>query len=133
MNPRVQRMRLKLQGYDFEIRHIKGKNNTVPDAFTRLPVLNMNCCVKLGQLKGNSKSKIIHAAKKKRGRPRKHRMEFSEEENLESEVEKEEEIVPETQPKKREDLEKLLTIPKKKMRLRNGRSEKLCQIQLHGL
>ena len=37
--------------------------------------------MRLGKFKGNLKSKIINAAKKKRGRPRKHRMELNEEGN----------------------------------------------------
>ena len=67
-NARVQRMRLKLQGYDFKIEHIAGRANTVADALSRLPTLI--CCIKLGKLKRKIKHKIVNSLKK-RGRPKK--------------------------------------------------------------
>lgn len=36
---RMARWVLKLQQYDYEIRHVKGKSNVVPDAISRFPVL----------------------------------------------------------------------------------------------
>lgn len=38
-NPRVQKMRLKLQCYDLKIKHISGKSNVVDNAMSRLPTV----------------------------------------------------------------------------------------------
>ncbi|CAF3680819.1 unnamed protein product [Rotaria sordida] len=38
MNDKCERWRLRLQSYDFTIKHIKGKSNTMPDYLSRSPV-----------------------------------------------------------------------------------------------
>ncbi|CAF1386039.1 unnamed protein product [Rotaria sp. Silwood1] len=40
LNSKCERWRLKLQQYQFTIRYIKGKHNTVADYFSRSPVDN---------------------------------------------------------------------------------------------
>ncbi len=39
-DPKVLRWMLALQEYDFEVRHTKASDNKVPDAFSRLCVIN---------------------------------------------------------------------------------------------
>ena len=68
-NARVQRWRLKLQGYDYTIKHIVGKSNVIADSLSRLPT--EICCTKLCKQKRMIKNKIIYAMKRKPGRPRK--------------------------------------------------------------
>ena len=54
-NARVQRWRLKLQGYDYTIKHIVGKSNVIADSLSRLPT--EICCTKLCKQKRKNKNK----------------------------------------------------------------------------
>ena len=115
-NGRVQRMRLKLQGYDFEIRHIKGKDNTVPDTFTRMPVSHLSCGIKMDRRKRFLKYKILSAIQRKRGRPRKYCEKFDENEAEEKREEEliDEDICLENQPRKRGRPRKIIQENKEK-------------------
>lgn len=80
-NGRVQRMRLKLQGYDMKIVHTPGKENLSADALSRNPVLSEALAVTRSKTKPHDQRQLTKnkdrsigpntKERRKRGRPKK--------------------------------------------------------------
>ena len=55
-NPRLQRLRTRIMGYNFTARHIKGKDNDAPDALSRYPTDKPNRDEELAEMEPTDNS-----------------------------------------------------------------------------